>query len=70
VSTICVHCDSQLTIKKAQSSMYNSKYRYIHHKHNTIKHFLSNGIISIDYVKLKKNIMDSLTKSFSEKAIV
>jgi hypothetical protein len=50
--------------------MYNSKYRYIHHKHNTIKHFLSNGIISIDYVKLKKNIMDSLTKSFSEKAIV
>jgi hypothetical protein len=50
--------------------MYNSKYRYIHHRHNIVKHFLSNGIISIDYVKLKENIMDSLTKSFSEKAIV
>jgi hypothetical protein len=41
-----------------QISMYNGKFRHIHHKHNTVKYLLWDGIISIDYVKSKKNIMD------------
>jgi hypothetical protein len=42
--------------------IYNGKSIYIHHRYNTAKHFLSNEIIFIDYVKPKKNIVDSLTK--------
>jgi len=38
--------------------MHNDKSR-----HNTIKHFLLNEIISINYVKSKQNIVDSLTKN-------
>jgi hypothetical protein len=64
VLTICVHCDSHTTIKKAQSSIYNGKSRHIHHKYNTIKHLLWSEIISIDFVKSKKNIVDPLTKGF------
>jgi hypothetical protein len=42
--------------------MYYGKSRHICYRHNTIKHFLSNEIISIDYVKSKNNIVDPLAK--------
>ena len=53
VSPIYVHCDSQSAIGKAQSTMHYDKSRHICHRHNTIKHLLSNEIISINYVKSK-----------------
>ena len=62
VPTICIHCDSQLSIGRAQSHMYNSKSRHIYRRDNTVRQLLSNGIISIEYVKSKDNIMDPLTK--------
>jgi len=62
VSTICVYCDNRLTIGMTQSSMYNEKSRHIRCRHNIVKHLLLNEIISIDYIKSKKNIMDPLTK--------
>ena len=65
----CVHCDSRSIIRKAQTSMYNSKSRHIHQRHNIIKHLLSNEIIFIDYVKSKKNIMYPLTKSLSKEFV-
>ena len=34
--TICIHCDSQSTISRALSYMYNGKFRHIRRKHNTI----------------------------------
>ena len=62
MSTICIHCDSQSIIGRAQSGMYNGKSRHIHHRHNTVKQLLSNEIISIDYIKSKDNLADPLTK--------
>ena len=34
---ICIHCDSQSAIGRAQSHMYNGKSRHIRRRHNTIK---------------------------------
>jgi hypothetical protein len=65
VPPICIHCDSQLAIGRAQSYMYNGKSRHIRRRHNTVRQLLSNGIISIDYIKLKDNIADPLTKGLS-----
>jgi hypothetical protein len=65
VPSICIHCDSQSAISRAQSYMYNGKSRHIHRRHNTVRQFLSNDIISIGYIKLKDNIVDLLTKSLS-----
>ena len=65
VSAICVHCDSQSAIYRAQSQIYNGKSRHIRRRHNTIKQLLESGIISIDYVKLKDNLADPLTKGLS-----
>ena len=69
VSTIYIYCDSQSAIKGAQSCMYNDKSRHIYHKHNIIKHLLSNRVVSIDSVNLKKNIMDPLTKGLSKEFV-
>ena len=51
--TICIHCDSQSAIGKAQSNMYNGKSTHIRRKHNTIRQLISTGVIYINYVSLK-----------------
>ena len=62
VPTICIYCDSQSAIGRAQNDMYNDKSRHIRHRHNTVRQLLSNEIISIDYIKSKDNLADLLTK--------
>ena len=62
MSPICIHCDSQLAIGRAQNSTYNGKSRHIHRIHNTIRQLLSTGVISLNYVKSKYNTVDMLTK--------
>jgi hypothetical protein len=44
-------------------------FKYIHHKHNTIKHLFLNEVIFVDHVKSKKNIVDLLTKILIEKLV-
>ena len=69
VPAICIHCDSQSTIGRAQNHNYNGKSRHIRRRHNTVKQLLSNGIISIDYVKSKDNIADLLTKGLTREQV-
>ena len=65
VPPICIHCDSQSAIGRAQNSMYNGKSTHIRRRHNTIKQQPSTGVISIDYVKSKDNNADPLTKGLN-----
>ena len=65
VPPICIHCDSQSAIGRAQNNMYNGKSRHIRRRHNTIKQQLSTGVISVDFVKSKNNITDLLTKGLN-----
>ncbi|RVW75988.1 Retrovirus-related Pol polyprotein from transposon TNT 1-94 [Vitis vinifera] len=69
VPPICIHCDSQSAIGRAQSNMYNGKSRHIRRRHNTIRQLLSTGVISVDYVKSKDNIADPLTKGLNRKLV-
>ena len=69
VPPLCIHCDSQSAIGRAQNSMYNGKSRHIRRRHNTIKQQLSTGVISIDYVKSKDNIVDPLTKGLNRELV-
>ena len=70
VPLICIHCDSQYGIGRAQSSMYNgSRSRHIRRRHNIIRQLLLTGVISLDYVKSKDNIVDSLTKGLSRELV-
>ena len=69
VPTICIHCDSQSPIGRAQSNMYNGKSRHIRRRHNTIKQLISIGVIFIDYVRSKDNIADPLTKGLNRELV-
>lgn len=66
---ICIYCDSQSAIGRAQNAIYNGKSRHIRRRHNTITQFLSSGVILIDYIKLKENIADPLTKRLNREAV-
>ena len=61
---ICIHCDNQSNIGRAQSNTYNGKSRHIRRRHNTIRK-LSYDVISLDYVKFKDNIANPLTKGLN-----
>ena len=69
ILAICIHCDSQSAIGRAQNHMYNGKSRHIRRRHNTVRQLLSNGIISIDYIKSKENIADPLTKGLTKELV-
>ncbi|PHT32531.1 TMV resistance protein N [Capsicum baccatum] len=69
VAPVCIHCDSQATIGRAGSMMYNGKSCHIRRKHNTVRELLSSGIITIDYVKSKDNVSDPLTKGLSREGV-
>ena len=55
VPAICIHCDNQATISRAQKVIYNGKSKHIRRRHNTVKQLLSNEIIFIDFVSSKDN---------------
>ena len=69
VPPICIHCDSQSTIGRAQSSIYNGKSRHIRRRHNTIRQLLSTGVISVDDIKSKDNIANPLTKGLNRELV-
>jgi len=66
---ICIHCDNQAAIARAHNVICNGKSRHIRHRHNTVRQLLSNGIISLDFVKSKENIVDPLSKGLSREQI-
>ena len=66
---ICIHCDNQSAIGRAQSHIYNGKSRHIRRRHNTVRQLLSNGIMTIEYIRSKENIADPLTKGLTREQV-
>ena len=54
---------------RAKSNIYNGKSRHIRRRHNTIKQLLSSGVISIQYIKSKENLVAPLTKGLPRKQV-
>ena len=64
-----MNCDSQSIIGRTQSNLYNGKSWHIRRWHNIVGQLLSNGVINIDYVKSKDNLVDPFTKGLSREQI-
>ena len=62
---VSLHCDSQTTMSRAFSKIYNGKSRHIALRHEYIRQLLSDGIITVVYVKST----DPLTKGLSRDMI-
>ena len=69
MSAICIHCDSQSAIGRAHSHIYNGKSRHIRRRHNTVRQLLSNGIMTIEYIRSKENIANPLTKGLTKEQV-
>ena len=69
VPAVCIHYDNQAALRKAHNFVYNGKSRHIRRRHNTVRQLLSNGTISIDYVRTNDNLADPFTKGLSREKI-
>ena len=56
VPDILIHCDSTAAIAKVQNRYYNGKS-----KHDTIREFLTIGVVMVDYVRSDDNLADIRT---------
>ena len=65
-----MHCDCQAAISIAKTKTFNGKNRHIRLRHKFMKQLLKDGIISIDYVNSKVNLVDPLTKPLGRKLIL
>lgn len=61
---VSIHCDSQCTLSKAYSQVYNGKSRHIGLRHSYVKDLISNGVISIVFVRTVKESC----RSFDERS--
>ena len=65
IAPISIHCDNQATLARAYSQMYNGKSRHIGLRHSCVRELITNGVITIDYVKSSQNLADPFTKGLS-----
>ena len=66
---VLIHRDSAATIGRVCNCFYNNKSRLIRRKHNTVRSYLSNGIINIRYAKSCDNLVDPLTKALTREMV-
>ena len=69
--SICVHCDNTACISLVKRANINDKMnRHIKLRHKSIRHWLSTGVISLEHMKSKENLVDHLTKGLLENFII
>ena len=70
IPPISVHCDSQTVISKVFSKNFNEKRRHLRVSHKSIRNLITNGIISLDFVRSERNIADPLTKGLTRQQVL
>ena len=66
---VLIHCDSTVTIGRVRNKYYNGKSRFIRRKHSTVRSYINNGTINVDYIRTGDNIADPLTKALAREKI-
>ena len=63
---ISLYCDSEATMSRAFSKVYNGKSRHIGLRHEYVKQLIQEGIITIIYVRTSNNLADPFTKGLTK----
>ena len=66
---ISLHCDSEATMFRAYSKIYNRKSRHISLRHEYVRQLILDGIITIAYVRSSSNLVDTFTKGLSQELV-
>ena len=70
IPPILIHCDSTAAIGRVKNRYYNGKSRPIRRKHNTMRSYLSSGIITVNYIKSNDNLANSFTKALAKDRVL
>ncbi|GJT21196.1 zinc finger, CCHC-type containing protein [Tanacetum coccineum] len=65
ITPISIRRDSAATVEKAYSHMYNGKSRHLGVRHNIICEMITNGDVSIEFVRSQQNLAYHLTKGLA-----
>nr|GEW48996.1 zinc finger, CCHC-type [Tanacetum cinerariifolium] len=65
IALISIHCDSIATLVKAYSQMYNGKSRHLGVRRSMIRELITNGVVSIEFVRPQQNLADYLTNGLA-----
>nr|GEU39899.1 zinc finger, CCHC-type [Tanacetum cinerariifolium] len=69
IAHISIHCDSAATLAKAYSQMYNEKSRHLGVRHSMIHVLITNGVISIEFVRLRLFFVISISSDSSVESV-
>ncbi|GKA32527.1 zinc finger, CCHC-type containing protein [Tanacetum coccineum] len=70
IAPISICCDSTATLAKAYSQMYNGKSRHLGVSHSMIHELITNGVVSIEFVRSQQNLVDHLTKGLARDLVL
>ncbi|GJX02615.1 zinc finger, CCHC-type containing protein [Tanacetum coccineum] len=70
MAPIPIRCDSVATLAKAYSQMYNGKSRHLGVRHSMIRELITNGVVSIEFVRSQQNLADHLTKGLARDLVI
>nr|GFA84444.1 zinc finger, CCHC-type [Tanacetum cinerariifolium] len=60
ITLISIRFDSSATLAKVYSQMYNGKSRHLGVSHSIIRELITNGVVSIEFVRSQQNLADHL----------
>ena len=66
---ISLYCDSPATMSRAFSKIYNGKSRHISLRHEYARQIITDGVVTIIYIRSCKNLADPFTKGLSRDLI-
>ncbi|GJZ05332.1 zinc finger, CCHC-type containing protein [Tanacetum coccineum] len=70
LTPISIICDSAATLAKAYSQMYNGKSRHLGVRHSMICELITNGVVSIEFVRFQLNLADHLTNGLARDLVL
>ncbi|GJU39040.1 hypothetical protein Tco_1191997 [Tanacetum coccineum] len=70
IAHIFIRCVSVATLVKAYSQMYNGKSRHLGVRNSMIHEHITNGVVSIKFVRSQQNIADHLTKGLARDLVI
>nr|GEW96918.1 zinc finger, CCHC-type [Tanacetum cinerariifolium] len=70
IAPISIRCDSAVTLAKAYSQMYNEKSRHLGVRHSMIRELIMNEMVSIEFVRSQKNLVDHLTNGLARDLVL
>ncbi|GKF73761.1 hypothetical protein Tco_0220093, partial [Tanacetum coccineum] len=70
IEPISIRCNSAATLVKAYSQMYNGKSRHLGVRHSMIRELVTNGVVSIEFMRSQQNLVDHLTNALARDLVI